>query len=391
MHKVDSVGATAQNEFTDGDAQNQVPRTRLTSKWTNAVQRELVSIILQAGITLSGTDDTQLTRSVVLHTRHIASLRLLPAPVNPSATVMMLVSGLSEYADGGGRVYYWNSASSTADNGTSVIRPSTNPATGRWLLVPLSAAAVASIPWSQVTGTPSTFPPSAHSHVVADVTGAAPINSPTFTGTPSAPTAAGGTNTTQLATTAFVRAAITALIDSSPGTLDTLAELATALGNDPNFATTIATALGAKAPINSPTFTGNPAAPTATGGTNTTQIATTAFVAAALAGKANSSHTHGASDIAGAFTGAAGTDWQQIPGGFIIQGGFVGPIGAGGTLGVSFPVSFPSHCIGVVAIATNTGGSAQAHDSASSVTAAGFSMNNAASVTAGFSYIAIGK
>ena len=69
------------------------------------------------------------------------------------------------------------------------------------------------------------------------------LASPEFTGAPLAPTAAPGTNTTQISTTAFVQAAIAALVDSSPGTLDTLNELAAALGDDPNFATTTATAL----------------------------------------------------------------------------------------------------------------------------------------------------
>lgn len=74
----------------------------------------------------------------------------------------------------------------------------------------------------------------------------APKTSPTFTGTPKAPTAASGNNTTQLATTAFVQTAIAALVNSSPGALDTLNELAAALGNDPNFATTMTNALAGK-------------------------------------------------------------------------------------------------------------------------------------------------
>ncbi|EKM6429319.1 phage tail protein [Cronobacter sakazakii] len=74
----------------------------------------------------------------------------------------------------------------------------------------------------------------------------APKASPTFTGTPKAPTAAAGNNSTQLATTAFVQVAIAALVDSSPGALDTLNELAAALGNDPNFATTMTNALAGK-------------------------------------------------------------------------------------------------------------------------------------------------
>ena len=84
----------------------------------------------------------------------------------------------------------------------------------------------------------------------------APIASPTFTGTPAAPTATSGTNTTQLATTAFVATAIANLINSAPGVLDTLDEIAAALGDDPNFAATIATSLALKAPLASPTFTG---------------------------------------------------------------------------------------------------------------------------------------
>ncbi|WP_425431524.1 phage tail protein [Escherichia coli] len=70
--------------------------------------------------------------------------------------------------------------------------------------------------------------------------------SPTFTGTPKAPTAAAGNNSTQLANTAFVQAAIAALVASSPAALDTLNELAAALGNDPNFATTMTNALAGK-------------------------------------------------------------------------------------------------------------------------------------------------
>ena len=94
--------------------------------------------------------------------------------------------------------------------------------------------------------------------------GAAPLASPTFTGTPAAPTATGGTNTTQVATTAFVRAEVAALVASAPTSLDTLNELATALGNDASFSTTMTNALGAKAPLASPTFTGTVGGITAT-------------------------------------------------------------------------------------------------------------------------------
>ncbi|EJQ6580583.1 tail fiber protein [Escherichia coli] len=76
----------------------------------------------------------------------------------------------------------------------------------------------------------------------------APLNSPALTGTPTTPTAPQGTNNAQIASTAYVMAAIAALVDSSPDALNTLSELAAALGNDPNFATTVIDALAGKQP-----------------------------------------------------------------------------------------------------------------------------------------------
>ena len=76
----------------------------------------------------------------------------------------------------------------------------------------------------------------------------APLASPALTGVPTAPTAPLGTNTQQIATMAAVQAAIANLVASSPAALDTLKELAAALGNDPNFATTINNALAGKEP-----------------------------------------------------------------------------------------------------------------------------------------------
>ena len=92
----------------------------------------------------------------------------------------------------------------------------------------------------------------------------APLASPSLTGTPLAPTATAGTNTTQIATTAYVRGEVAALINSAPAALDTLNELATALGNDASFSTTITNALGLKAPLASPTFTGTVVLPNST-------------------------------------------------------------------------------------------------------------------------------
>lgn len=76
-----------------------------------------------------------------------------------------------------------------------------------------------------------------------------PVASPAFSGTPTGPTATPGTNTAQLATTAFVAAAIANVINSAPGALDTLNELAAALGNDANFASTVTASLAGKQPL----------------------------------------------------------------------------------------------------------------------------------------------
>ena len=138
----------------------------------------------------------------------------------------------------------------------------------------------------------------------------APKNSPALTGTPTAPTTAQTANNTQIATTAFVKSALAALVNGSPAALDTLQELANALGNDPHFSTTVVNAIAdvktdvanklnahvsildahpQYAPKASPAFTGTPTAPTAASGSNDTQLATTAFVKAAVAALVNGS------------------------------------------------------------------------------------------------------
>ncbi|SEP03115.1 Phage tail repeat like [Salinihabitans flavidus] len=116
-----------------------------------------------------------------------------------------------------------------------------------------AAEAADNVPWAGVTGKPASFPPSSHSHSIGQVTGLqaalnarAPLASPSLTGTPTAPTAAAGSSTTQIATTAFVKAAVDTLISGAPGALDTLNELAGALGDDPNFATTVTNGLAGK-------------------------------------------------------------------------------------------------------------------------------------------------
>ena len=111
----------------------------------------------------------------------------------------------------------------------------------------------------------------------------APLASPALTGTPTAPTAAANTNTTQVATTAYVQTEINDLIASAPGALDTLNELATALGNDAAFSTTVTNSLATKLPLAGGTMSGAIAMGTnkITGlgtPTTTTDAATKAYV-----------------------------------------------------------------------------------------------------------------
>ena len=77
----------------------------------------------------------------------------------------------------------------------------------------------------------------------------APVASPALTGTPTAPTPLTGDNSTRIATSAFVATALANLVGSAPGALDTLNELAAALGNDPNFAATLSSSLSTKQPL----------------------------------------------------------------------------------------------------------------------------------------------
>lgn len=111
-----------------------------------------------------------------------------------------------------------------------------------------------------------------------------PLNSPAFTGVPTAPTAPVGTNTAQIATMAAIANAISALLGGAPAALDTLKELADAINDDASYAATITNALALKAPLASPALSGTPTAPTVAGtADNTTKIATTAFVQAVAA------------------------------------------------------------------------------------------------------------
>jgi hypothetical protein len=123
-------------------------------------------------------------------------------------------------------------------------------------------------------------------HVHPSDTSRAAANNANLTGVPIAPTAAPGTNTTQLATTAFVTAVIGSISGYAPLNSPAFTGTPTAPTPTPGVNTTqlatTAFVVASFAPIASPVFSGIPAAPTATAGTSTTQLATTAFVANAV-------------------------------------------------------------------------------------------------------------
>lgn len=142
----------------------------------------------------------------------------------------------------------------------------------------------------------------------------APLASPVLTGTPVAPTATAGTNTTQIATTAFVTGAVaSATIPDADATTKGKVQLAGDLGG--TAASPTVPGLALKAPLASPVFTGTPVAPTATAGTNTTQLATTAFVTGAVASATipdADATTKGKIQLAGDLSGTAAS--PTVPG-----------------------------------------------------------------------------
>jgi hypothetical protein len=156
-----------------------------------------------------------------------------------------------------------------------------------WVRIPAQATAVDSfntrtgaitLQSADVTGALGFTPANATA-----VAGLAPLASPALTGIPTAPTAAAGTNTTQLATTSFV---VTSYAPLASPTLTGIPKAPTAATgtNTTQIATTafVQASMGSFAPVVSPAFTGVPTAPTATAGTATTQLATTAFVGSAV-------------------------------------------------------------------------------------------------------------
>ncbi|WP_089527357.1 phage tail protein [Escherichia coli] len=164
-------------------------------------------------------------------------------------------------------------------------------------------------------------------------------HNPTFTGEPKAPTPAAGNNTTRIATTAFVQAAITALINGAPATLDTLKEIAAAINNDPKFSTTINNALSGKQPLDE----------TLTHLSGKDVAGLLAYLGLGEAAKRNvGAGTNQIPDM-GSFTlSVSGTGYQKLPSGFILQWGSIGAPGIAQDVVTHFPIAFPNRCLRVL-------------------------------------------
>lgn len=193
----------------------------------------------------------------------------------------------------------------------------------------------------------------------AEINGLAPLASPTFTGTPAAPTAAAGTNTTQVATTAFVTTATNSKADKT-----TTITAGTGLtgGGDLSANRTIGISAG-----------GISATELASDAVTTAKILDAAVTASKLAAGVAVSNIGYTPVNSSAFTGAnqsLGTDgYQKLPGGLILQWGYTGPGSA-----TTFPIPFPNAALQAFPVVQNTSGSSYApsHSNVVNLTTTGF-------------------
>ena len=163
-------------------------------------------------------------------------------------------------------------------------------------------------------------------------------HNPTFTGEPKAPTPAAGNNTTRIATTAFVQAAITALINGAPATLDTLKEIAAAINNDPKFSTTINNALSGKQPLDE----------TLTHLSGKDVAGLLAYLGLGEAAKRDvGTGENQIPDMSSWKRNPSSNRWRKLPDGTIIQMGISasGPLGS--PVNITLPISFSNtnYCV----------------------------------------------
>ncbi len=167
-------------------------------------------------------------------------------------------------------------------------------------------------------------------------------HNPTFTGEPKAPTPAAGNNTTRIATTEFVQAAITALINGAPATLDTLKEIAAAINNDPKFSTTINNALSGKQPLDE----------TLTHLSGKDVAGLLAYLGLGEAAKRNVGNGQNQiPDMAAFASSLSSTGFQKLPSGLIIQWGIVS---GASNYTVTYPVTFPNRSLALLAVPHTT-------------------------------------
>ncbi|HHH0224977.1 TPA: phage tail protein [Yersinia enterocolitica] len=233
-------------------------------------------------------------------------------------------------------------------------------------------------------------------HVKQSLADYAPLASPALTGTPTTPTPAAGNNTQQVASAAFVQAAISALVASSPTTLNTLKKLADALGNDPDFATTMTDALAAKMDK-------------AKNGSDIPDVAkfltNLGLGDAAKKGVASNAEMQvGTADKLVSLVGLMsvfgkrvfGTSdyfrFPDVPGGFIFQFGAATTLASGDVI-VTFPIPFPNKVLGIHPSQnnsyTNGAWAAYASKSLSSFALSGWT-NATTRIAIGVDYFAIG-
>ncbi len=163
-------------------------------------------------------------------------------------------------------------------------------------------------------------------------------HNPTFTGEPKAPTPAAGNNTTRIATTAFVQAAITALINGAPDTLDTLKEIAAAINNDPKFSATINNALSGKQPLDE----------TLTHLSGKDVAGLLAYLGLGEAAKRDvGTGENQIPDMSSWKRNPSSNRWRKLPDGTIIQMGISasGPLGS--PVNITLPISFSNtnYCV----------------------------------------------
>lgn len=283
--------ATADETQTGTDATRAVTPAGLSSRMATEARTGLAAIASQ-GEANAGVDDSKMVTPKKLAVK-LASYAPLASPqfsgipnfsggINwtnvgwrrsarfAPGEALQFDGGAKKYgvsaSDTDGRLYHWV-ASFNDTSGPPIYYEYVNP--DGTVTFPFRPSFGAATPWDTGNLNPALL---------------APLASPAFSGGPTVPTAAPGSNNTLIANAAFVAAAIAALVNNAPGALDTLRKLADAIGNDPNFAATVFNQIATKAPLLSPALTGSPTVPTPAQFNSSGLIANTAYVMRAIGG-----------------------------------------------------------------------------------------------------------